>query len=406
MPARKTAETPTQVIETVLGPQMRAIVARTQAFARRDMPILILGPTGVGKELVARAYAEEWCKTQGVDLAEYAVTNCTGFTEELLQSQLFGHARGAFTGAVGGRSGVVAAHRLICLDELGDARPLLQANVLRLVEYGDYVRLGEENIRRWDGRCIASTNKPDAVREDLRYRFHVVEVPPLCRRKDDFAELLSRYCDEYALERVKSRFVEWAVTHLWPGNVRELRRVCEEASVGDCSGPRCLDLPWAVPLPVPFSPLYGDPEPWDLSVSDAVAMYRKNYRPERIDEAAARAWYRADRYPSDTPGWLRRIADEIHGLRAGASMPAMAPDTVPAPVTSEAPPADAERARMEALLRERGSVAATAAATGEPESTLRARLKRLGVILKDVLPAGRRRRHRGGPTQATRRNPR
>jgi transcriptional regulator with PAS, ATPase and Fis domain len=153
---------------------------------------LVVGPTGTGKELLTQLYAHTWIGNLRRD--RYHPLNCTGFAEELLSAQLFGYIKGAFTGAdPKGAEGLVEANDLICLDELGDASARFQAQVLRVVEYGTYTKLGETSPRKTDCKFIGSTNNLGGIRRDLAFRFHVVHISPLILRGEDFAVLVEDF---------------------------------------------------------------------------------------------------------------------------------------------------------------------------------------------------------------------
>ncbi len=210
-----------------------------RGLAERDLPCLIVGQTGTGKELLAELYAHTWITRYGK--SRYHRLNCTGFVEGLLTSHLFGYEGGAFTGASPrGKSGLVADNDLVCLDELGDASPNFQAQVLRVVEYGSFTRVGGTKEEHTNCRFIGSTNRADGIRRDLSFRFHFVHVPPLALRGEDFAALVHRFGREAGVVEFTRRFAAWSAQYSWPGNVRELRRRLEAAGLG----PGCLlDIP-------------------------------------------------------------------------------------------------------------------------------------------------------------------
>lgn len=212
----------------IIGLGLADCLARVQSLAERDLPTLIVGDTGTGKELLSHAYSRAWCARAGKELS--ATVNCTGFTEELLRAELFGYVKGAFTGATQNRNGLIKAHDLICLDELGDAGSAFQAQLLRVVEYGEYLPVGAQKIRRSAVRFIASTNHSRGIRPDLAQRFHHVYVPPLAMRGEDLVALVEAYGAERGVRWVRARFAEWAAGYAWPGNVRELKRYMEEAT--------------------------------------------------------------------------------------------------------------------------------------------------------------------------------
>lgn len=202
--------------------------------------VLITGENGTGKELVARAIHEHSKRKQG----PFIKLNCAAIPSELIESELFGHERGAFTGATAQRRGKfeLADGGTLFLDEVGDMNPSAQAKVLRVLQEGELERVGGSDTIRVDVRVLAATNKnlekeiaEGRFREDLYYRLNVVpiEMPPLRMRREDIAELVPHFlrsvCD--ANDRKHKRIAQGAVTMLmqydWPGNVRELRNVVE-----------------------------------------------------------------------------------------------------------------------------------------------------------------------------------
>jgi two-component system response regulator HydG len=222
--------------------QLRALIERIAAV---PSSVLILGETGSGKELVARAVHADGVRS----MKPFVAVNCAALPESLLESELFGHAKGAFTGATQTRRGlfVEADGGTLFLDEIGDMPLPLQAKLLRVLQSGEVRPVGSEAIRTVDVRCIAATHHDlDALvaagrfREDLFFRLNVlrVRVPPLRERPDDIAQLL-----EHFLGRSRSRVPGAQVSGLspdalafltsygWPGNVRELENLIERLVV-------------------------------------------------------------------------------------------------------------------------------------------------------------------------------
>ena len=221
---------------------MRVLARDAQAVARCETPVLIEGETGTGKSILAR-----WIHEASARAKESLVElNCAGLPRDLLESELFGHEKGAFTGASASKPGLIeAAHRgTMFLDEIGDMDLSVQPKVLKVVEEKRFRRLGDISERRVDIRIIAATNRNLAqlveegkFREDLLYRINaiVLRLPPLRQRKEDIPAIATQLLHELArdmqrpLPRLEADAEEAIVAHPWPGNVRELRNVLERA---------------------------------------------------------------------------------------------------------------------------------------------------------------------------------
>jgi transcriptional regulator with PAS, ATPase and Fis domain len=205
---------------------------------------LIVGETGTGKELIARAVHDLSPRSTG----PYIRVNCGALTESLLESELFGHVKGSFTGAIDHRTGrFEAAHTgSIFLDEINNTSPNLQVKLLRVLQEGEFERVGDNNTKKVDTRIIAATNRDliegigaGRFREDLYYRLNVVPIylPPLRQRRDDIEPLVLLFLNRYAqqngrdMRRVHPGAMELLHTYDWPGNVRELQNYIERAVI-------------------------------------------------------------------------------------------------------------------------------------------------------------------------------
>jgi DNA-binding NtrC family response regulator len=233
------------------GPAVRALRDEVGRAARSDAKVLITGESGVGKEVTARLIHQQSPRRQG----PFVAINCAGVPETLLESELFGHTRGSFTGAYRDRPGMLeAAHRgSIFLDEVGEMSLRMQGLLLRFLESGEIQRIGGPLAGpAVDGRVIAATNRSLArdlaartFREDLYYRLNVIHiaVPPLRERREDipalFESFLQSFAERYRLEqpRLSPEGLQALVGHPWPGNVRELRNVAERLAVCGHAGP-------------------------------------------------------------------------------------------------------------------------------------------------------------------------
>jgi len=217
--------------------RLRELVGRV---AVTEAPVLVLGDTGTGKEVVARLIAE---RSRRRDKAFVAI-NCGSLSKTLIESELFGHERGAFTGAVGLKQGAFeAAHRgTLFLDEIGELPLDLQPQLLRVLETGEIRRVGSTQTFRVDVRLVAATNRDLAIevqagrfREDLYHRLHVVAVrlPSLSERAGDVTVLATHFLNHFAPPEegvsLSAEAMTRLVNHTWPGNVRELRNVLQRA---------------------------------------------------------------------------------------------------------------------------------------------------------------------------------
>jgi len=218
---------------------LREAIARLVLAARTPMPVLVLGETGTGKELAARTVHQ----ASNVARGPWVALNCGALPEPLIESELFGAARGAFTGAVTAREGLVEAAEggTLFLDEIGDAAPSLQMKLLRLLDQGEFRRVGETRMRHARVRVIAATHRDLArwaargrFRADLWYRLAAVEVtlPPLRTRGDDVFLLARAFLERARAGASIDPGARKAIgAYAWPGNVRELAQAMVHAAL-------------------------------------------------------------------------------------------------------------------------------------------------------------------------------
>jgi two-component system, NtrC family, response regulator HydG len=236
------------------GPALSSVSVRSRNFleildlanrvAGFDISILITGETGVGKEVLARHIHGQSPRAEG----PFVAINCGALTESLLESELFGHVAGSFTGATRDKAGLLdeAQGGTIFLDEIGDVSPAMQLKLLRVLQEKDILPVGDTRSHKVDVRVIAATNRDleqaiaaGAFRQDLYYRLRVVhiEVPPLRDRKEDILALARHFVEKYGNQlklgelRLDASCLDSLLKHSWPGNIRELENAIERASV-------------------------------------------------------------------------------------------------------------------------------------------------------------------------------
>ncbi len=226
------------------GPAMQRVYNLTRLVAKSNASVLLLGETGTGKELIAKAVHQLSPRGSG----PFVRVNCGALSESLLESELFGHVRGSFTGAIDNRTGrFEAAHTgTVFLDEINSTTPKLQVKLLRVLQEREFERVGDTQTIRVDTRVIAASNRDlleeveaERFREDLYYRLNVVPIhlPPLRERREDIPELVGHFLNYYNekndryVVHIDRRALEALQDYHWPGNVRELQNYVERAVV-------------------------------------------------------------------------------------------------------------------------------------------------------------------------------
>ena len=336
------------------SPAMRQVAHIIEQVADSDVTVLIRGESGVGKELVARAIHQHSTRKQ----KPFVKVNCAALPAELLESELFGHEKGAFTGAAATRVGKFEQANLgtIFLDEIGEMKPPLQAKILHVLQDAEFTKLGSNKTIEVDVRVVTATNRDleammvrGQFREDLYYRLKVIEavVPPLRERRDEIPQLtdffLTKYSERYnrpvrtLSDELRERFLQYE----WPGNVRELENmikrfvilqdeqlVVNELSKPRPAGPSTLATPGGSPAdfapppfqsppqaPIPGDPAFEDDEDEDLE-QEPVAAASQDGR--RLVDVAREAALTAERTViADTlrqVHWNRRKAAQLLGV--------------------------------------------------------------------------------------------
>jgi DNA-binding NtrC family response regulator len=281
------------------SPIMRQVFAMLERASQSDASILFLGESGCGKELAARAVHDESPRKQG----PFIVFDCGAATETLIESDLFGHVRGSFTGAAGDRQGAFAAAAggTLFLDEIGDLPIALQPKLLRMLEAGEVIPLGSRKPERYDVRVVAATHRDvfaevsrGGFRGDLYYRLAVVEihVPPLRARRDDVRRLIAGFLERagagHLVASIGGPSFDRLTSYQWPGNVRELRNVITRAVA--LAGP-ARDFS---ELPILLRPTVSTPDaeptvradrPFHVAKDQVVDQFERAYLTDLVERA-------------------------------------------------------------------------------------------------------------------------
>ncbi len=266
------------------SPAMQEIYKTVGRVANTDATVLIQGESGTGKELIAKVIHYHSARWSGPFIA----INCSAIPRELLESELFGHERGAFTGATEQRAGKfeLAQGGTVLLDEIADMPLELQAKLLRVLQEREVTRLGGREVVKVNCRILAATNqsleravKQQRFREDLFFRLNVVpiQVPPLRERRADIAELISFFLAKInremgtAISALSPEARDMLIRHNWPGNVRELENTLVRAAVL-AAGPTLMPRDLALAAQEPTPAMYGD-----MSLEEIVRLKLKEY---------------------------------------------------------------------------------------------------------------------------------
>ena len=269
-PSEKGAE---RRFEQIIGnsPVLESVLADVERVSPTDSTVLVLGETGTGKELIARAIhnISPRCARPFIKL------NCAAIPFDLLESELFGHEKGAFTGAITQKLGrfEMADTGTLFLDEIGDIPLALQPKLLRVLQEQEFERLGSGRTHRINVRLVAATHRDlsemierNEFRSDLYYRLNVfpVVLPPLRERRQDIPQLVSHFVDIFArrmgkrIDHVPEETMEAFTSYSWPGNVRELQNLIERALIRSNNGVLPNPLPVLVKNPATVTPVPGN----------------------------------------------------------------------------------------------------------------------------------------------------
>jgi transcriptional regulator with GAF, ATPase, and Fis domain len=251
----------TSMFEEVVGasPALKAVLARAAKVAPTDSTVLIVGETGTGKELIARAIHKRSTRSERA----FVSVNCAAIPPSLIMPELFGHEKGAFTGATKRRLGrfELAEGGTLFLDEVGDLPLETQIALLRVLQEREFERIGGTEVIRSDVRLIAATNRDlqaamaaGSFRSDLYYRLNVfpINLPPLRKRREDIPLLVNYFVDRYAkragkkIEKIRKKALEALQEYSWPGNVRELQNVIERSLIISETDEFSIDESWLV----------------------------------------------------------------------------------------------------------------------------------------------------------------
>jgi transcriptional regulator with GAF, ATPase, and Fis domain len=275
--------------EEIVGasPALHAVLSRVSKVAPTNSTVLIAGETGTGKELIARAIHK---RSQRAARA-FVSLNCAAIPQSLIASELFGHEKGAFTGALQRRLGrfELAEGGTLFLDEVGDLPAQTQIALLRVLQEREFERVGGTEVLRADVRVIAATNRDlqraiadGSFRSDLYYRLNVfpIELPPLRERKEDVPLLVNYFVDRYArragkkIKHIQKKTLEILQEYSWPGNVRELQNVIERSLIIGEANEFSIDKSWVA----------NEPQPSGVAPADQKTNERK-----RIEAALAQS---------------------------------------------------------------------------------------------------------------------
>lgn len=357
--------------------EMRSLVSLAYKIAGKDINVLIQGKTGSGKEVLARFIHA--ASNRGDQ--SFIAVNCGALPENLLESELFGHERGAFTGANQSRRGIFElAHRgTLFLDEIGDASPSIQVKLLRVLETGEFCRVGGEQSIKTDVRILSATNvnleeaiQEKNFREDLYYRLNVVQLvsPDLVRRREDIKALSEHFIQQYSPGlKLHPKAVVALENYAWPGNIRELANILRRA-VALCDGKSIRIQDLATQLT-------------SASLSPRARILSE--QPENLAEQGAsngledfwQHYAREEHLQSLSPGELNQLLLSLHGLEKSL-INVMRDKGLKPPQNKILKESEVESIKK-TLEEKRWNITATAKALGIARNTLHRKIKLYGL---------------------------
>ena len=295
----------------------RRVVDNARQVAASSATVLIEGETGTGKELIARIIHENSARANG----PFITVNCGALSESLLESELFGHVKGAFTGAIADRKGrFEAAHGgTIFLDEIGEISLTMQVRLLRVLQEMEIERVGDNRVRKLDVRVVAATNRTlerevqkGTFRADLFYRLNVVylHIPPLRNRREDIPHLvehfLGRFCQRNCtfIESVSREVIEILLNYPWPGNVRELENCIEKIVVMAPGKEITVDL-------LPMSVMAYDPQQESTQHQTPISFEARMQTYLRAETHACQERAGEDLYERVRAKWERHLFEAV-----------------------------------------------------------------------------------------------